>query len=188
MPKVIVTEAQWLAAGMDKFAQSGVDALVIEKMSSELGCSKSSFYWYFKNRHEFVARIVERWMEMSTQEVIRNASALERAEDQITSMLKQMFAVTGKGDFLYYLRKMASTNPDFLEKLESIEQTRLSYAQELLVKAGMDRNTGEQKAYILYHYYLGWYERNKQRQIGEDELDRHIGMLREQLLGIQEQG
>ena len=184
IPKVLVTEDQWIQKGMAQFAQSGVDGLVIEKMSSELGCSKSSFYWYFKNRNEFIARLVERWTELSTQQVIRSSSVSEKAEDEIMNLLKQMFSATRRGDFLFYLRKLCTEYPSFHEMLEMIEQTRMRYAQELFRTVGMAPEVAELKSHILYHYYLGWYERYKHEQVGDEELKRHIGMIRVQLLGI----
>ncbi|MFD0589724.1 TetR/AcrR family transcriptional regulator [Paenibacillus sp. GCM10027627] len=169
---------------MRKFAQNGINGLVIEKMSSELGCSKSSFYWYFKNRDEFIARLIERWVELSTQQVILSSSELEKEDDQITKMLYEMFSATRKGDFLFYLRKLSEEIPAFYTVLESIEQTRMSYATELFRKVGMDREVAEQKSHILYHYYLGWYERFKNAEVEDEELDRHIRTLRIHLLGM----
>ncbi|MFC5401313.1 TetR/AcrR family transcriptional regulator [Cohnella soli] len=169
---------------MRQFAQSGVNGLVIEKMSSELGCSKSSFYWYFKNRKEFISRVVNQWSELSTQLVICNSSVPEKTEDKIINMLDQMFSATRKGDFLFYLRKLGKAQQSFQGLLENIEQTRLDYAKELFVEAGMDSVVAEQKSQLLYHYYLGWYERNKHVQVEQEELNRHVSMLRQQLLGI----
>ncbi|MFF2092724.1 hypothetical protein [Paenibacillus sp. NPDC058174] len=99
-------------------------------------------------------------------------------------MLIQMFSVTRKGDFLFYLRKLSEEAPAFHSMLEMIEQTRMSYAAALFRKAGMDSVAAEQKSHILYHYYLGWYERFKQSQVEAEELNLHISMLRSQLLGI----
>ncbi|UJF33022.1 TetR/AcrR family transcriptional regulator [Paenibacillus hexagrammi] len=184
IPKVIVTEEQWLQKGIEQFAQSGIDGLVIEKMSTELGCSKSSFYWYFKNRIEFITRFIHQWAERTTQQVIQNSSLHEREEDQITSMLTQMFSATGKGDFLFYFRKLSKETPVFEPTLAAIEQTRMKYAQQLFEKVGMPSEIAEQKSSLLYHYYLGWYERHKHESITEEDSHRHIEMLRAQLLGI----
>ena len=153
-------------------------------MASELGCSKSSFYWYFKNRNEFVTRFIERWVEVATQQVILSSSEPEKAEDQITRMLTQMFTATRKGDFLFYLRKLSEEVPAYNTMLETIEQTRMSYAEALFRKLGMEPESAEQKSHILYHYYLGWYERFKHAQVEDEELKRHIRMVRKQLLGI----
>ncbi|MCI3926972.1 TetR/AcrR family transcriptional regulator [Paenibacillus sp. TRM 82003] len=182
IPKVIVTEDQWLAKGLEKFAQSGTDGMVIEKMATELGCSKSSFYWYFKNRHEFIMRLVDFWAQRSTQQVIRKSSIPEKAEEQISEMLAQMFSATRKGDFLFYLRKLVKENASFQATLETIERKRLLYARELFEKTGMSPQAAEQKSFILYHYYLGWYERHKDEHINEEDLHRHIEMLKDNLL------
>lgn len=184
IPKIIVTEEQWIQKGMEQFAQSGAEGLVIEKMSNELACSKSSFYWYFNNRNEFVARVVKRWSDVTTYEVIQRSSAQEKAEDQITHMLTQMFSVTRKGDFLFYLRKLGRASQTYQAILETVEQLRINYAKELLIKTGMKPEVSEQKSIILYQYYLGWYERHKDHLIGEEELHRHVEMLQAQLLRI----
>nr|WP_207952194.1 TetR/AcrR family transcriptional regulator [Paenibacillus turpanensis] len=169
---------------MEKFAESGIDGMVIEKMAAELGCSKSSFYWYFKNRYEFIARFVERWAQIATQQVILESSVLEKTEEQITELLVQMFSVTGKGDFLFYLRNLAKQYLSFQSTLEMIERKRMQYACELFTKAGMPPQEAEQKSFLLYHYYLGWYERHKYEQIHQEEIYRHIEMLKTQLLGV----
>lgn len=170
--------------GMERFARSGAEGLVIEAMASELGCSKSSFYWYFKNRKDYIMRLVERWSDMSTQLIIRQSSEAGAAEDQLNTLLREMFAVTRKGDFLFYLRKLARVNADYQAILDTVERARVHYAQELFMKLGMQMGTAEQKASLLYHYYLGWYERHKHDPVREEELKQHIGMLRTELLGI----
>lgn len=63
--------------------------------------------------------------EISTQQVIQSSSVPEKAEDQIITMLTQMFSATQKGDFLFYLRKLGEDYPAFHEILETLEQTRM---------------------------------------------------------------
>jgi AcrR family transcriptional regulator len=184
IPKVLVTEEQWIRIGMEQFARSGADGLVIEQMASELGCSKSSFYWYFKNRKDYIVRIVERWSDVATQQIIRQSAGSGTAEDQVDTLLTEMFAITQKGDFLFYLRRLARENADYRAILDAIEQARMQYAQELLMKLGMPLEAAERKSRILYHYYLGWYERHKHEPVREEDLKQHVGMLRTHLLGI----
>ncbi|CAM4465561.1 TetR/AcrR family transcriptional regulator [Paenibacillus tarimensis] len=184
MPKIVATEEQWIQIGIHRFAQNGTEGLVIEKMAAELGCSKSSFYWYFKNRQEFLHRIVQEWINMSTSQVIRTSLETAAAEQQLESLLDQMFSATRKGDFLFYLRKLASTDPAYQPVIDQMEQKRMDYAEELFRRAGMSDERARQKSVILYHYYLGWYERHKQAEIADEELQRHIRMLRELIIEI----
>lgn len=184
MPKVIATEEQWIRKGIEKFAQSGEKGLIIDQMSKELKCSKSSFYWYFEKRSDFIARIVERWSEIATEDVIRSASVPENVVERMTTLLTHMFSETRKGDFLFYLRKLSEESRSFQTVLASIEQARMDYAKELFVRAGMSSEVAESKSFILYHYYLGWYERHKYQRVDEEELRLHIEKLRMQLLDL----
>jgi AcrR family transcriptional regulator len=184
MPKVVATEEQWLQKGIERFSQNGIEGLVIERMSIELGCSKSSFYWYFKNRGEFVRRVVERWMEQATDQVMQYTKAQGTIEQQINQLLVQMFSVTRKGDFLFYLRKLSAEDPDYQEIIDRMEYERIHFGQELLEKAGLTPKRAEQKSRILYHYYLGWYERHKYQHVKEEEVQHHIDMLQSHLLMI----
>lgn len=184
MPKVIATEEQWIRKGMEKFAQSGERGLIIDRMAKELGCSKSSFYWYFESRSDYIARIVGRWSEVATEDVIRSASVPESAMERITTMLTRMFSATRKGDFLFYLRKWSEESQSLQSVVASIEQARMDYAKELFVRAGLSSEVAESKSFILYHYYLGWYERHKSQRIVEEELSLHIEKIRMQILGL----
>ncbi|UHA75126.1 TetR/AcrR family transcriptional regulator [Paenibacillus sp. 481] len=184
MPKIIVTEDQWIQAGIECFAQGGVEGLVIEKMSAALGCSKSSFYWYFDNRNEFIKRIVEKWVEQTTNQVILDTSKQETVDEQIINLLVQMFSVTRKGDFLFYLRKLSNHESAYCSMLDNVEQVRMEYAQGLFCKAGLPTEIANQKAWLLYHYFLGWYERHKQDHFTEEEVHLHVDMLRKNLIGI----
>lgn len=184
IPKVVATDEQWLQKGMERFSQNGVEGLVIEKMSVELGCSKSGFYWYFKNRSEFVRRIVERWMEQTTDQVMQLARTQGTIEQQIGHLLFQMFSVTCKGDFLFYVRKLAMEDPHYQGIIDRMEHERMRFVQELLGKTGLSPERAEQKSRILYHYYLGWYERHKYQQVKEEEVQHHIDLLQAHLLMI----
>lgn len=177
MPKIIVTEDQWIHKGMVRFAQGGAEALIIEKMAVGFGCSKSSFYWYFRNRNIFIQRIVDTWCQWTTMEVMQTAAAQGTVEQQIFNLLYQMFSVTQKGDFLFYLRKHSVKEPDYIVILDEMEQARLKFAQELFMMTGLPFEIAFQKSWILYHYYLGWYERHKHLSLTADEVRQHVDKL-----------
>lgn len=181
MPKIIVTEEQWVELGMDLFASGGADALVVESMAQKLACSKSSFYWYFRNRQAFLRRIVERWTERTTHQVIAANERPNRAEEKAEALLRQMFAVTRKGDFLFYLRKLAGEESAYRERLDEVEQARMGYARALFAQLGMDDEEAASKAWFLYHYYLGWYERHKHLPVTDDEAARHVESIRKRM-------
>ncbi|CAM3425337.1 TetR/AcrR family transcriptional regulator [Paenibacillus lupini] len=182
MPRIIVTEEQWIHLGAERFAQGGIEALVIEKMASKLKCSKSSFYWYFSNRSEFVRKIVDYWNTILTQQVMTASSKVMTAEEKLSVLMHHMFSTTQKGDFLFYLRKLSLEEADYQEVIERLETFRMNFAKELFVQTGMPEDLAEHKSWLLYHYFIGWYERHKSQQLAEEDVHHHVTRLHKSLL------
>ncbi|MCZ8518262.1 MULTISPECIES: TetR/AcrR family transcriptional regulator [Paenibacillus] len=182
MPKVIATEAQWIQAGVERFAQGGEGALVIEKMAGALGCSKSSFYWYFKDRTTLLKRVVEEWKERATNQVIDSTSPDSLPDERIVSLLKHMFSSTGHGDFLFYLRQLSLTDEACRRFLDEVETLRLDHMSGLLRQKGLPAEKAARRSRLLYHYYLGWYERHKNETISEEDLLYHVKMIWEEFV------
>ncbi|MFC0216510.1 TetR/AcrR family transcriptional regulator [Paenibacillus chartarius] len=178
MPKIIVTASQWIEVGLRAFAEGGMDALVIEKMAASLQCSKSSFYWYFENRSSFVAGIVQEWTERATHRLISDTTAHSGTPDeQLLALLTRMFASTGNGDFLFHLRRLAHSEPQYAAALEEVEARRIAFVSELLQRKGQTEHAAAEKSWIVYHYYLGWYERHKHTAVSAEDAQRHARMV-----------
>lgn len=126
----------------------------------------------------------QHWSEIATNEVIQSSSSQEKVEDQLNGMLMSMFSTTMKGNIVFYIRELGRSNREVYELLFQIEQTRMNYAKQLFVAIGLSPERAELQASLLYHYYLGWYERYKYEQVNKSELERHIQMIRSELLGL----
>nr|WP_208738419.1 TetR/AcrR family transcriptional regulator [Paenibacillus ottowii] len=177
MPKIIVTEEQWIQKGIERFEQGGMDQLIVEKMATALGCSKSSFYWYFANRSSYIRQIVETWKAQTTQQVMTSSINHATADERIREVLTQMFGKTKRGDFLFYLRKLSLKDDSYRSLLNEVEQMRMEFMKELLIQQGMQPEKASQRSWMLYHYYLGWYERHKQETLSEEAIQQHIHMI-----------
>ncbi|MDH2332816.1 TetR/AcrR family transcriptional regulator [Paenibacillus polymyxa] len=177
MPKIIVTEEQWIQKGIERFEQGGIDQLVVEKMAVALGCSKSSFYWYFNNRSSYIRQIVETWKEQTTQQIIAASIIHAAADERIRELLTQMFGKTKRGDFLFYLRKLSLKDDSYHSLLNEVEQMRMEFMKQLLIQKGMKPEKAVQRSWMLYHYYLGWYERHKQETLSDEAIQQHIHMI-----------
>ncbi len=51
---VKATRDDWLDIALSVLAVEGVDRVTVLSLSERLGVSRSSFYWYFKNRDELL--------------------------------------------------------------------------------------------------------------------------------------
>ncbi|MFF5994655.1 TetR/AcrR family transcriptional regulator [Lysinibacillus sp. KU-BSD001] len=183
MPKILVTEEQWVQKGIEYFSQGGFAALVVEKMARELKCSKSSFYWYFTDRDEFLRRVIELWTKRATIDVIFESSKNMTTEIQIRTVLEKMFSNENVGDFLFYLRRLGQEKDEYREVLTSIENMRLSYMTKLLQQLEISEEKAKIKASLIYHYYLGWYERHKYKKVSSKDMESQILIMFEEIIG-----
>lgn len=164
MPKVVVTKAEWIRKGLDYFSAGGADSLAVEKMARELGCSKSSFYWYFNGREQFVDVIVAEWAARATEDVMRQASEGQGADERIKLLLGTMFSTVKGKDFLFYLRRLGGRVPRYRHAVEELENRRMAFMASLLEEKGFSPAISGQMAAVIYHFYLGWHERHKDRE------------------------
>ncbi|MGO4541049.1 TetR/AcrR family transcriptional regulator [Paenibacillus sp. 2TAB19] len=179
MPKKIASELDWIVLGIDKFAEGGESALVVEKLARQLGSSKTSFYWYFKDRSQYVSRIIAEWHERATTSVITRNTALASLppQRQARELMITMFSFNGGGDFQFYLRKLGETEDSYRTMLHHLEQQRLRYMSELLIRCGLTQEAAVRSSELVYSYYLGWYERNKFHTITKDHAEEQADFL-----------
>ncbi|MBF91631.1 MAG: TetR family transcriptional regulator, partial [Rickettsiales bacterium] len=75
-PKKSVIDRQskesWLNAALKALASGGIDKVRVESLAKNLGVTKGSFYWHFKDREQFLDELLNFWAEQSTQTVIAN--------------------------------------------------------------------------------------------------------------------
>ncbi|MGO4346363.1 TetR/AcrR family transcriptional regulator [Paenibacillus sp. MCAF9] len=179
MPKIVATELDWIKLGLQKFAEGGVEALVIEQLAKQLNSSKTSFYWYFKNRILYIDRIIHYWHEQTTTSIIAHIQQHDSLEpkQKVHQLLSVMFSTIAGKDFIYHFRKLGKASPAYAELLQQIEQQRLDYMSGLLIACELLEHEAKNRSELLYSYYLGWYERNKHRTLNPEETQKQIDLL-----------
>src|SRR5215475_385272 len=51
----------WIGIAFSQLAREGIESVRIEVLARELGASKGSFYWHFRDRDELLMRMLEQW-------------------------------------------------------------------------------------------------------------------------------
>lgn len=51
----------WLRAAYDALLETGVDGVKIQPLAKRLGLSRTSFYWFFKDRKELLDALITLW-------------------------------------------------------------------------------------------------------------------------------
>ena len=86
---VKATRDDWLDVALSVLAVEGVDHVTVLSLSERLGVSRSSFYWYFKNRDELLDALLDRWDELNTRSIV---AAAEEPAASVTRRFATSFA------------------------------------------------------------------------------------------------
>ncbi len=65
----------WLETAYATLIEAGVDAVRILPLARKLKLSRTSFYWFFKDRDELLAALLERWRAGNTGAIVRQSQA-----------------------------------------------------------------------------------------------------------------
>ena len=73
----------WLEAAYQSLLESGVDSVKILPLAKKLNLSRTSFYWFFKDREELLSALVARWREKNTGNIVKQSEAEEKTKSGI---------------------------------------------------------------------------------------------------------
>ncbi len=117
----------FIAAASQVIHEEGVSGVHIDKLCEQLGVSKGSFYWYFKNKEDLLIRVATHFHQKMTANTIDKLNALpdplERIRRVILLSLKALVA-----DRIHReIWSLTFLYPELKSNLQKIDQVRLAY-------------------------------------------------------------
>lgn len=163
MPNEIAASEDWLKAGIELFAHEGIQGLRLDRISRKVGAGESEFFRYFRNEEEFLQRMLRYWKDTKTTRVIETFGRVP-TELRIEKLVDMVFADRSLHDFLFHLRKLGTQDKAVARLVADIEEERIASTRPIFNGLGLGQKEIDMKVDILYSFYLGWYERNKDRK------------------------
>jgi len=164
MPKIIVQKHQWIDLGYKLFAKHGVSGIVVEKMADKLKCNKSSFYWHFKTKKEFIHALIEFWIAAETEQIIYLTEKLKNPEEKLNQFLKVAFKKEPYLEFIFFLKRYAIQHTEVQVIVDDIDRRRIDFTAALLQENGYSKPESRIKAKIFYNYLIGYHEMMKNKK------------------------
>jgi AcrR family transcriptional regulator len=151
-----LTPADWTAAAFRAIARGGVEAVAVEPIAAELGATKGSFYWHFKNRDALIDSALDEWERRLTDEVIES---LEREPDP-AQRLKKLLASAFRLSAMDRAAEVALlANPDqaaVRRRVRSVARRRVAYMATQLEALGWKSVDALDRAVLLSYIYVGY--------------------------------
>lgn len=168
MPKVVAQKEDWIELGFKLFAQGGISAINVEKMSSKLKCNKSSFYWHFKSKEEFVDEIIKYWIREDTEAIIEVSNKGTSSKERFTLLIEEAFKEDPTIDFIFYLKRYAQRRPGVELIIDDIDAKRMEFVQQIFMELGLPDEEAKIKSALFYKYLIGYHEMNRYKKTDQD--------------------
>ncbi len=154
-----VTREDWLDAARAMLITKGVEHVKVLSLADRLGVSRSSFYWYFRDRADLLATLIALWQSCNTREVVEQA---ERPSTDIVDGVLHVFECWIEGarfdprlDFA--VREWSRRDPALRALVISEDACRVNAIAGLFSRHGFASGDAFIRARILYFTQIGYY-------------------------------
>lgn len=168
MPKIIATKEEWIRLGYKLFSENGINGLVVEKMALRLKVNKSSFYWHFKTKADFLKEIISHWVISDTNKIINSIENKPPGNEQFEKLIEVVFKKDPYLDFIFFLKKYALKDKKIQLLIDDIDNQRIDYVKNILITIGISKDNASVKAAIFYKYLIGYHEMIRYKKQNND--------------------
>ena len=140
-------------------ALEGVDHVTVLNLSERLGVSRSSFYWYFKNRDELLGALLDRWDELNTRSIVAQAEApATTVNEAVCNVFRCWINPTIFSPRLdFAVREWARRSAHVRKALDRADRVRTEATKALFVRFGYEDEDAFVRARVLYTMQIGYY-------------------------------
>lgn len=152
------SRAGWLDAAYQALIREGVDAVKILPLAEQLKLSRTSFYWFFKDRAELLQALAEIWAQRTTAPLI--AATRDYAETETEAMLNVIGCFLQPETFdarlEFAIRGWALKDPDILARVTHADAERLAALVAMLERWGHPPTDADVRARTIYLVQIGY--------------------------------
>jgi AcrR family transcriptional regulator len=148
----------WIRAASVRFSQDGVEAVRIELLARDLGVSKGSFYWHFRDREDLLNSVLADWEREETA-WLEEAASFQRSPAARWAKFVERATDPQRGRFEAALRGWARRDERVSSRVATIEKERAVYIKGVLREVGFTEDAADSWSELALLVYLGWLDR-----------------------------
>ncbi len=150
--KTRLSADDWINAGFAALRARGVGALKAEAMARDVGATKGSFYWHFKDVSDFKRRMAQTWEATVLSELAAAAEEGGNPAQRLSRFGEVVGGSTAPDGTESAMRGWAKSDETALRACNEVDRLRLNYLRAVLGQLGL---TNPEFGTILYGALLG---------------------------------
>lgn len=173
-PETRTTKAEWLVVALDLLVEQGIDNVKVLTITKALGASRSSFYWFFKNRDALLDELLELWRRKNTRSIVERA---RRPASTITEAALNVFECWINPELFdsrldSAIRDWARQEPVVHATMRDADTVRVAAIRDMFVRFAYSPNDAAARARVLYYSQVGYFALDTQ-----DDIEARLSQL-----------
>lgn len=148
----------WLDAARQALLQGGVDAVKIQPLAVALGLSRTSFYWFFKDRHALLDALLAEWDAKNTGAFVAACAAY--AESIAEAILNLIAVFHDEARFEpqldFAVRGWAHQSDAVMARINAADEQRLEAIRAMFERFGFAPDDADVRARTVYLVQIGY--------------------------------
>jgi len=142
----------WTRAAIGAIAENGARNVSVERLARELGTTKGSFYWHFKDRTALIDAALDRWERDFTDHVIDSMATIEDPRRRFRALLETTF--TDQPGVTIDANLVADAGDSAVgAALERAARKRLAFVERIFAEIGAP--DAPDRALLAFSAYVG---------------------------------
>jgi AcrR family transcriptional regulator len=147
------SKEEWLRVALDTLDEEGVEALRVERIAKKLGVSRSSFYWYFKDRNDLRDQLIDLWEYESTSIGTSNPRLRNLSPKGCLEEMMQVILEKDLGRYDSAMIHWAKVDAKIATRVAKVYKLRLKFIEEMFSQLGFEGVDLEMRTrlFVCYH-------------------------------------
>lgn len=148
----------WLIAGLRILIDEGIDAVRITRLADDLGVTRGSFYWHFRDRDDLLNGLIEFWSQKNTAAVREAVAGAPSLTDGILALFDAWIDPERFDPRLdHAMRDWARRSDRVRRAVDDADTERVAVIASLYRGFGYDEDEAFIRARVIYFGQIGYY-------------------------------
>jgi len=157
-PRNTLTPESWIDAATEVLAYQGIDRVRVDLLAQQLGVTRGSFYWHFRDREDLLRRVLRAWHELATEQLTvrlehAHTDALEQLRDVVSLPFRGRSAERAARIELA-IRAWARRDEMARHAVDEADASRIGYIAQIFSSLGFAIGEARSRAFLLYSYVV----------------------------------
>ena len=148
----------WLEAAKAAFLESGIEAVKIQPLATRLDLSRTSFYWFFRDRAALLSALLESWDKQNTGALVAACEAYaETIAEAVLNVIGVFLDETRfEPRFDFAIRGWAHQSEAVMARVAAADEARLAAMRSMFQRFGFDPEEADVRARTVYLVQIGY--------------------------------